>query len=201
MHPQKFWTESWMDDWEREQRFQSSRGAHERVSHDHDHEHEHDHHTATRLQTTRKGLAIWWLITLDESSPQWVPARTPTVHWGRYDRRPWVARSTLHRAKSRTMTEHWDVTTDKQDVQLNSTRLTQAIVFHNLCRDQHEISTIFANICIFIIFWNIWIFWNNWNILYMWNVWTYGMRENNPVYDRARGTDQMKQRCSCTSKA
>ena len=26
------------------------------------------------------------------------------------------------------------------DVQLNSTRLTQATVFHNLCRDQHEIS-------------------------------------------------------------
>ena len=25
-------------------------------------------------------------------SPQWVPARTPTVHWGRYDGRPWVAR-------------------------------------------------------------------------------------------------------------
>ena len=28
-----------------------------------------------------------------------------------------------------------------QDVQLNSTRLTRATVFHNLCRDQHEIST------------------------------------------------------------
>ena len=28
-----------------------------------------------------------------------------------------------------------------QDVQLNSTRLTQATVFHNLCREQHEIST------------------------------------------------------------
>ena len=31
---------------------------------------------------------------LDESSPQWVPARTPTVHWGRYDGRLWVARLT-----------------------------------------------------------------------------------------------------------
>ena len=36
---------------------------------------------------------------------------------------------------------------DKQDswhknVQLNSTRLTQATVFHNLRRDQHEISTL-----------------------------------------------------------
>ena len=30
-----------------------------------------------------KGLALWWLITLDESSPQWVPAMTPTVHWAR----------------------------------------------------------------------------------------------------------------------
>ena len=69
-------------------------------NHDHDHDHDHLH------DTTTKGLALWWLITLDESSPQWVPARTPTVHWGRYDGRPWVARSTPHRAKSRTMTEH-----------------------------------------------------------------------------------------------
>ena len=30
--------------------------------------------------------------------------------------------------------------TTKLDVQLNSTRLTRATVFHNLCRDQHEIS-------------------------------------------------------------
>ena len=30
--------------------------------------------------------------------------------------------------------------TTKLDVQLNSTRLTQATVFHNLCRDQHKIS-------------------------------------------------------------
>ena len=51
-------------------------------------------------------------MTLDESSPQWVPAKTPTVHWGRYDGRPW-ALSTPHRLKSRTMTEHWDVTTDR----------------------------------------------------------------------------------------
>ena len=62
----------------------------------HDRDHDHDH----------KGLALWWLIALNESSPQWVPARTPTVHWGRGDGRPWVARSTHHRAKSRTVTEH-----------------------------------------------------------------------------------------------
>ena len=31
------------------------------------------------------------------------------------------------------------------DVQLNSTRLTQATVFHNLCRDQHEISACMEN--------------------------------------------------------
>ena len=66
-----------------------------------------------------KGLALWWLITLDESSPQWVPARTATVHWGRYDGRPWVARSTPHRAKSRTMMEHWNVTTDKSSDKQN----------------------------------------------------------------------------------
>ena len=69
-------------------------------NHDHDHDHDHDH------LHNHRGLALWWLITLGESSPQWVPARTPTVHWVRYDGRPWVARSTLHRAKSRTMTEH-----------------------------------------------------------------------------------------------
>ena len=30
--------------------------------------------------------------------------------------------------------------TTKLDVQMNSTRLSQATVFHNLCRDQHEFS-------------------------------------------------------------
>ena len=69
-------------------------------NHDHDHDHDHLHDT-----TTKKGLALWWLITLDESSPQRVPARTPTIHWGRYDGRPWVARSTPNKAKSRTTTE------------------------------------------------------------------------------------------------
>ena len=51
-------------------------------NHDHDHGHDHLH------DTTTKGWRFWWLITLDESSPQWVPARTPTVHWGRHDGRP-----------------------------------------------------------------------------------------------------------------
>ena len=64
------------------------------------------HMTSPLTRHNHKGLALWWLITLDESSLQWVPARTPAVHWGRYDGRQWVARSTLHRAKSLTMTEH-----------------------------------------------------------------------------------------------
>ena len=46
------------------------------IVHDHDHEHDHLH------GHNHNGLALWWLITLDESSPQRVPARTPTVHWG-----------------------------------------------------------------------------------------------------------------------
>ena len=37
--------------------------------------------------------------------------------------------------------------TTKLDVQLNSTRLTQATVFHKLCRDQHEISALSLNTC------------------------------------------------------
>ena len=40
-------------------------------------------------------LALW-LITLGESSLQWVSARTPTVHWDRYDGRPWVAQPHEH---------------------------------------------------------------------------------------------------------
>ena len=48
-------------------------------------------HDSTAARTE---LALWWLITLYESSPQWVPGRTPTAHWGRYDRRVWVARLT-----------------------------------------------------------------------------------------------------------
>ena len=48
-------------------------------------------------------LALWWLITLDESPFQWVPTRTPTVHWCRYDGRPWVTHNdgALRRDKRR----------------------------------------------------------------------------------------------------
>ena len=67
----------------------------------------------TLARHNHKGLALWWLITLDESSPQWVLARTRTVHWGPYAGRLWVARSTPQRAKSRTMTDHSNVTTDR----------------------------------------------------------------------------------------
>ena len=55
----------------------------------------HDYSTTTTMTTYTtqpQGLALWWLINVDESSPRCVPARTPTVHWGRYDGRPWVAR-------------------------------------------------------------------------------------------------------------
>ena len=48
-------------------------------NHDHDHDNDHRHDT-----TTRVGALV---ITLDESLLQQVPARTPTVHWGRYDGR------------------------------------------------------------------------------------------------------------------
>ena len=33
-------------------------------------------------QTTTQGLALCGHITLDVAAPRWVPARTPTVHWG-----------------------------------------------------------------------------------------------------------------------
>ena len=45
------------------------------------------------------GLALWWLITLVESSPQLVPARTPHGTLGPYGERPWVARSMPQRAR------------------------------------------------------------------------------------------------------
>ena len=60
-----------------------------------------------------KGLALWWLITLDESSPQWVPARTPTVFWGPYAGRPWVAQTALQRSKLHAMTHHSIKTKDR----------------------------------------------------------------------------------------
>ena len=47
-----------------------------------------------------------------ESSPQWVPARTPAVHWGHYYGRPWVARHQCHKWQSQeAMTHHPDSTT------------------------------------------------------------------------------------------
>ena len=69
-------------------------------NHDHDHDHDHLHDTTTT--GWRFGASSPWM----SHHPSGSPARTPTVHWGRYDGRPWVARSTPHRAKSRTMTEH-----------------------------------------------------------------------------------------------
>ena len=75
-----------------------------RLLHDHDHDHLHD-------ATTRVGA----LVTrhTDESSPQWVPARTPTVHWGRYDGRPWVARPHVQSAKRLTMPHHENTTNER----------------------------------------------------------------------------------------
>ena len=76
-------------------------------------------HDSSRLRSrpltrhNHKGLALWWLITLDESSPQGVPARTSTAHWGRCDGRPWVAQTTPQRAKWHAMTHHSNKTTDR----------------------------------------------------------------------------------------
>ena len=65
----------------------------------------------TTYTTQPQGLVLWWLNTLDESSPQWVPASTPTVRWGRYDGRPWVARHQRHKWQSQdAMTHHPDST-------------------------------------------------------------------------------------------
>ena len=53
----------------------------------------HDMSTTT-CTTQPQGLALCSRCHLAWASvaPQWVPARTPTVHWGRYNGRPWVAR-------------------------------------------------------------------------------------------------------------
>ena len=69
-------------------------------NHDHDHDHDHLHDTA--IKVWRFGGSSPWM----SHHPSGSLARTPTVHWCRYDGRPWVARSTPHRAKSRTMKEH-----------------------------------------------------------------------------------------------
>ena len=37
--------------------------------------------TMTTCTTQPQRLALWWLVTLHESSHQWVQARTPTEHW------------------------------------------------------------------------------------------------------------------------
>ena len=71
-----------------------------------------DVHMTSLTRHNHKGWPVWWLITLDESSPQWVPARTPTVHSGRYDGRPWVARHQRHTWQSQdAMTHRPDSTT------------------------------------------------------------------------------------------
>ena len=75
-------------------------------NHDYDHDNDHLHDTTTRvgaLVAHHPGRVI---------SPFFVPAGTPTVHWGRYDGRPWVARHQRHKWQSQgEMTHHPDSTT------------------------------------------------------------------------------------------
>ena len=66
---------------------------HDNHYHDRDHDHLHD----TTTKGWRFGGSLPWMSHHPNGSRQ----RT-----GRYDGRPWVARSTPRRAKSRTMTEH-----------------------------------------------------------------------------------------------
>ena len=54
------------------------------------------HYSTTPTNT--QGLALCSHITLDVTTPSWVPARTPTVHGGLCGGRPWVARTTTTRA-------------------------------------------------------------------------------------------------------
>ena len=58
-------------------------------------------HYITTPTNTTKGLALCHRVILDSVTPQRVPAMTPTVHWGRYDGRPWVA---APRDKTKTTT-------------------------------------------------------------------------------------------------
>ena len=76
------------------------------VIHRRPHDHDHDH-----VHGTTKRVGALAFITLDGSSPQCVPARTPTVHWGRYDERPRVARH-AQRAKRLTMTHQKNTTNE-----------------------------------------------------------------------------------------
>ena len=96
--------------------------------------------TLTTCTTQTQGLALWWLITLDESSHQWVPARTSTVHWGCYDGRPWGGpRPTPTNGKVKdAMTHHPDSTTHvSSDTQIG--RETEPVI-HN----QREITMCFT---------------------------------------------------------
>ena len=90
--------------------------------------------TMTTCTTQPQGLALWWLITLDESSPLWVSARTPTVYWGRYDGRPWVARHQRHKWQSQdAMTHHPDSTTQMpSDKQIHG-------IWHHLLADWDQV--------------------------------------------------------------
>ena len=48
-----------------------------------------------------------------DSSPQWVPARTPTVHLGRHDGMPWVPRQHARRAQRQTMPRQKNATNER----------------------------------------------------------------------------------------
>ena len=63
----------------------------------------HDHLHDTTTKGWRFGGSSPWTSHHTSGSRQGHPR-----HWSRYDGRLWVARSTPHRAKSRTMTEHCD---------------------------------------------------------------------------------------------
>ena len=60
----------------------------------------HDDVYYTPRSTARVGALIWshpgdWITSVG-------PGRTPTVHWGRYDGRPWVAQPHEHAHRSQT---------------------------------------------------------------------------------------------------
>ena len=78
-NPQKLWSDptvspgsgtngtngdDWENDWELEQRFQSSRRKYSQLHHDHDHAQEHDYLTTSRLQQPRQ-----WVGVLSKSHP------------------------------------------------------------------------------------------------------------------------------------
>ena len=57
--------------------------------------------STTTCTTQPQGLALCsrYHPAWASEAPQWVPARTPTVHWGRYNGRPWVARHQRHKCE------------------------------------------------------------------------------------------------------